>query len=188
MWSSLNNSNETFLENFLFSTLPGSGSRALCVLSHVCHLAAWGKHDNHPLYRGENCLVRLSHGQAVLPRDAASWLEARESGSRLAYVFTLHSAVPILPPPQVLVFYTVLHKTNAPFLLISQTAGPLRAGTKSSSLMSQKHQPPMGTHCSCAPQKLTELRRLHGTSWNSLGLRKPVSPLHDRFLTGGAGT
>nr|XP_015094894.2 uncharacterized protein LOC107033536 isoform X2 [Vicugna pacos] len=37
----------------------------------------------------------------------------------------------------------------------------------------QKHQPPMGTHCSCAPQKLTELRRLHGTSWNSLGLRKP---------------
>ena len=48
LWSSPSNSTDT-LESFLLSTLPDSMSRAPCVLSHVCHLATWGKHDNHPI-------------------------------------------------------------------------------------------------------------------------------------------
>lgn len=38
-WSSLNNSNRTSVEYLLLSSLPDSVSRALCALSHLCHLA-----------------------------------------------------------------------------------------------------------------------------------------------------
>lgn len=129
-----------------------------------------------PFYRGENySLERLSCGQAVQLGMAASGLEPRESCLRLAYMFTLCTELsPILPCHR---HWFSIQSCITPVLcfFLSDRLQALRGQEPNLALLLclQKHQPHLETCCSCAPQMLTELRRLHRTAGNSLGLRKP---------------